>query len=326
MKNKPLIIGNTTIQPGERVTLGLPTPELSTYISMHIPIHILHGKNAGPTLLISGALHGDEMNGIEIIHKLLNAGKLKSLSGTLIAVPAVNVYGLMTLSRNLPDRRDLDGSFPGIERGSFASRLAHYFNQEILSLATHCIDIHTGGPYQHALPQVHTNLDQMEAQELALAFQPYVVMHDSSKRGLLWQNERGIPTLIYEAGEPLRFDERSIRTGYRGILRVMEHLNMVKASTQIVFKPVVVRKHDWVYSPGSGLCRLFKKIGTSVKKGELIAEVHDPFGTAQKFDLYAPFTGIIVTQNTLPLVNEGDAIIKLAKTEAEVTEELWNEN
>lgn len=293
---------------------------------MHIPIHVIHGKKEGACLLVSGALHGDEMNGIEIIHKLLNSGQLKSLSGTLIAVPALNVYGLMTLTRNLPDRRDLDGSFPGSESGSFTARLAHYFSQEILSLATHCIDIHTGGTHQCSLPQIHAPINHDGTKALAQAFQSYVVKHDDSDRGLLWKNKESVPTLIYEAGEPLRLDERVIRTGYRGILRVMRHLNMLKvASRHTPFKPVMIRKSAWVYSAGSGLCRLFKKLGMSVQEGERIAEVYDPFGTARKFDIISPCRGIILTQTSLPLVNEGDPIMQIASTEFEVSKELWNE-
>ncbi|MCH9628046.1 MAG: N-alpha-acetyl-L-2,4-diaminobutyric acid deacetylase [Chlamydiales bacterium] len=326
MKNKPLVIGNTVIQPGERLTLGLPTPELSTYTSMHIPIHVMHGKKEGPCLLVCSAIHGDEMNGISIIHKLLSKSVLKTLRGTLIAVPALNVYGLMTLTRNLPDRRDLDGSFPGLESGSFAARLAHYFTEEILSKATHCIDIHTAEPYQCALPQIQTNLDVPGTEAIAKAFQPYVVVHTRSERGLLWQNSRNIPTLIYEAGEPLRLDEKSIRIGFRGILRVMHALEMIKLKSKSEFEPVLIRSRDWLRSPGSGLCQLFKKLGAPVKKGEVLADIFDPFGTSQTFQIQAPASGIIMTQNTLPLVNEGDPIVQIAQTEEEVSQELWDQN
>src|SRR5690625_2933216 len=261
MKNKPLTIGNTLVQPGERLTLGLPTPELSTYTSMHIPIHVLHGKREGPCLLVCSAIHGDEMNGIAIIHKLLNAQILKSLRGTLIALPAINVYGLMTLTRHLPDRRDLDGSFPGSVSGSFAARLAHHLTNEILSKATHCIDIHTGEPHQSSLPQIQTNMKIAEVEKMARAFQPFVIVDTNSKRGLLWQNDEGIPTLVYQAGEPLRLDERGIRTGYHGILRVMRALDMLKLKGKSEYQPVEVRSRNWLRAPGSGLYQRFKKLG-----------------------------------------------------------------
>lgn len=322
-KAKPLNIGNAAIQPGEHITLGLPTPELSSYISMHVPIHVVHGKKEGPILLVSGALHGDEMNGIDIIHNLLKSKSIKGLRGTLIAIPAINVFGLMTLSRNLPDRRDLEGSFPGVESGSFAGRLAHYFSKEIFSLATHCIDIHTAGAYQFSIPQVRTDLDNAEAVAMAKAFQPYVVEDDKTDKGLLWQNREGIPTISYEAGEPLRMDERSIRTGFRGILRVMRHLEMVKISSNSLFKPVMVRESHQIFSPGAGLCHFTKKVGSTVKQNERVARISDPFGTAREFEILSPVTGVITTKNTLALVNEGDEIMKIAPTSRSVNEGEW---
>ena len=325
MKNRPLKIGNTSIQPGERVTLGLPTPEMSSYISMHVPIHVIHGKKEGPCLLISGALHGDEMNGISIIHKLLSNKKLNSLSGTLIAIPTINVYGLMTLTRNLPDRRDLEGSFPGSERGSFAGRLAHYFTEEVFSLATHCIDIHTADAHQFSIPQIVTDLDNPVAYFMADAFQPTVVKHELSDRGLLWQNKRGIPTIIYEAGEPLRMDERSIRTGYHGIMRVMQRLNMLKMTTRSIYKPVVVRNSRTFSSPTSGVCQFSKKIGAFVEKGDKVANIYDPFGTAREFEVLSEETGIIITQNRLPIINEGDPLLELALTQHSVSDEEWHD-
>lgn len=325
MKNKALNIGNAVIQPGERITLGLPTPELYSYTSMHIPIHVIHGKKEGPCLLVCSSSHGDEMNGIAIIHKLLNAALLKSLRGTLIAIPVLNVYGLITLSRNLPDRRDLDGSFPGSESGSYASRLAHYLSKEILSKASHCIDIHTAVPYQYALPQILTDLDLPETKIMAKAFKPFVIVHTkSSEVGLLWQNAHGIPTLVYEAGEPLRFDERGIRAGYRGILRVMQSLEMLKLKGSFDYEPVVVRTNEWLRAPRSGLCQLTKKVGASLKEGEVLANLYDPFGTAAKHQITAPSRGIIISQNTLPLVNEGDPIVQLAKSSEEVAPEMWD--
>ncbi|MFZ0565280.1 MAG: succinylglutamate desuccinylase/aspartoacylase family protein [Chlamydiales bacterium] len=324
MKNKPLAIGNTVIQPGERIVLGLPTPELSTYTSMHIPIHVIHGKHEGPCLLVSAAIHGDEMNGIAIIHRLLNASVLKTLRGTLIALPTVNVYGLMTLTRVLPDRRDLDGSFPGSVSGSFAARLAHHLSVEILSKATHCIDIHTGEPHQSCLPHIQTNLRSPETERIARAFQPYLIWDTLSERGLLWQNAHNIHTLIYQTGEPLRLDERGIRIGFQGILRVMRSLDMLKLKGKLEYRPVVVRVKRWLRAPGSGLCQQFKKPGAFIKKGDLLADIYDPFGTSQKFQIYSPHKGVILTHNTLPLVNEGDPIVELALTEETVSPEIWD--
>lgn len=282
---------------------------------MHIPIHIVHGKKEGPCLLISGALHGDEMNGIQIIHRLMNIAKLNALSGTLIAIPCINVYGLTTLQRNLPDRRDLERNFPGTESGSFAARLAYTFTEQILSLATHCIDIHTAAPHQSSLPCIHTNLHNPRCAALAHAFETSLVIHDESDRGLLWQE---IPTLLYQAGEPLRVDDQSVRSGLRGILRVMGHLGMLKLSKHTHRKPLKIFHTDWLHAPGSGLCHCFKKNGAPVRKGESIAAIYDPFGTEQKFQIISPCRGVVISQNTLPLVNEGDPILQLAPSEEEL--------
>lgn len=329
MKNKPFSIGNTVIQPGERVTLGLPTPELYTYASLHMPIHIIHGKRTGPTLLICAAIHGDEMNGTAIIHRLLKLGLLKSLQGTLIAAPVINIFGLITHARNLPDRRDLDASFPGSETGSFAARLAHYFKKEILGKITHCIDIHSGEPHQYWFPQIHTNLDLPETKSLASAFQAPVTNHTESERGLLWQNRETppIPTLMYEAGEPLRLDEWGIRIGLKGIIRVMRHLNMLslKSKMQKPFSPMIVREKHWLRAPGSGLCEQYKKMGSYVRKGEVLAEIYDPFGTTQHFRLCAPDDGLIIAKNTLPLVNEGDPIVHIAQTQEKFERLNWDQ-
>jgi len=330
MKNKSITIGNKVIQPGERITIGLPTPEFYSYASMYMPIHVIHGKKEGPCLVVCAAIHGDEMNGIAIIHKLLNLGLLKSIQGTLIAVPVINVYGLISLTRNLPDRRDLDGSFPGLEKGSFASRLAYHFTQEILSKASHCIDIHSAEPNQVMMPQVVTDMTCTESEKMARAFQTPIILNSKANRGLLWQNnpEYNVPTILYEAGEVLRTDEIAIRTGVQGIVRVMRSLNMLplKAKNPKTFEPLLVRSSKWVRSPGSGICTPKKKLGAEVTEGDIIAEIYDPFGTDKKYQILAPLDGIIVEKNQLSLINEGDNIYRIAKTKEEIPSGFtdWN--
>jgi uncharacterized protein len=326
MKNKPLQICNTTIQPGERLTLALPTPEIYTCTPMHIPIHVIHGKKAGPCLLICSALHGDEANGIAIIQRLLNFQMLKKLAGTLIAVPVLNVYGLLSHQRNLPDRRDLEGSFPGSEVGSFASRLAHLFHTEIMKKATHCIDIHTGELHYKKFPQIITNLQNKEASDLAKVFQAPVIVHSDSSLGLLWQMKQehdGIPTLIYQTGEALRLDDMGIRIGLRGVLRMMKSLDMIPSKSKVekAQNPTIIKKSIWVESPGSGLFHAHKKLGSYVNKDEELAVIGDPFGTTQKYTITAPCNGMIIGKNNLPLTNEGEPLLQIASTESEAWEE-----
>ena len=328
MKNKPLQIVSATIQPGEQVTLALPTPELYTCAPMHIPIHVIHGKKEGPCLLVCGVLHGDEINGIAIIQKLLNFVSKRKIKGTLIAVPVVNIYGLLSGERYLPDRRDLEGNFPGSETGSYAARYAHSFISEVFSKATHCIDLHTGEQHYQKHPRVVTNFKRKEALELAQVFRAPLMIHSESKYGFLWQMDEasGIPTLSYQAGEGKRFDFGGISIGVRGIVKVMQHLGMVQSNTEsLPHTPLSIQKTSWIRSPGSGLCRLFKKLGTPVKEGDEIAAISDPFGTAQKFTITSPYNGVIIEQNNLPLTNEGEPIVKLAHTEGEPPPQPPNE-
>lgn len=333
MKNSPLKISNITIQPGERITVALPTPELYTCAPMYIPIHIIHGKKAGPTLLICGSIHGDEINGVAITQRLLKLRLLKGIRGTLIVIPSINIYGMITLSRNLPDRRDLEGSFPGSESGSFASRLANLLTEEIFDHITHCIDLHTGEPHITKFPQVRTATNHADARQLAHYFQPPVIVNTKSDEGLLWllhREEKKVPTIIFETGEALRLDEYGIRVGVKGIVRVMRNLDMLSTKFQSskTRYPVQLDSEYWIRASSSGLCEVFGKVGSFVKKGALLARILDPFGTEQREEIFAPFNGVIVGKNNLPILNEGEPILHLAEVKAETAERIqeWSEN
>ncbi|MEX0961514.1 MAG: succinylglutamate desuccinylase/aspartoacylase family protein [Simkaniaceae bacterium] len=328
MKNEPLNIGNITIQGGERITLALPTPELYTCAPLYIPAHIIHGKKAGPTLLICGAIHGDEINGVAMIQKLLKLRMLDNLKGTLIVIPTLNIYGMMTLSRNLPDRRDLEGSFPGSETGSFASRLAYFLTETIFSKITHCIDLHTGEPHISKFPHTKTFFENEDAKNLAHAFGAPVVMDTQSHQGLLWllhRAEKSIPTIIYEVGEALRLDASGIKMGVQGISRVMKYLGMLTSPIKgKATKSAVAQSDYWVRVPSSGLCETFVRIGAFVKKGTKIARIFDPFGTEQKEEIFAPIDGIITAKNNLPILNEGEPIFQIMEIAFSQVEQVQN--
>lgn len=313
-KNKTLKICDTTVLPGERITLAFPTPELYTCIPMYIPIHVIHGKYAGPCVLISAAMHGDEINGISIIQKLLSHSALKSIYGTIIAIPVVNVFGLLNHSRNLPDHRDLVASFPGSETGSLAARLTHALNKEILCHPSHIIHIESGEPHYAKLPQVQTNVFQDDLLEFAQAFNPPVIRHFAGKDGLAkLLKMSGQKVLIYTAGEALRQDSHSIRYGLNGIIRTLKSLNVLKSKSapKQVVKSLVLHQSIWVRSPGSGLSTFYKKLGQSVSKGERLGEVTDPFGTKKTFEVISPIDGVIISCNTNPLLNEGDHLFEI---------------
>lgn len=309
-----LCIGGTTIEPGERVKINLPVGRLYTHDQLSMPVEVLRGKKPGPRLFVSAALHGDEINGIEIVRRILAKLQPDKIDGTLIAVPIINVFGFVYQSRYLPDRRDLNRSFPGSARGSLAGRLAHLFMTEVVSKCTHAIDLHTAAPPRVNLPQIRCNLDNPQALAMAEAFAPPVIMHGTAPRGSLRSevNRRGIPILLYEAGEPHRFNEDAIVAGIDGVLRVMSHLNMIKRAPQRRRgAAAIAHQSAWVRTRQSGILRLRVGLGEKVRKGQILGEVSDPFGD-ETVQLKAPTGGIVVGQAIDPLVHRGDAVIHLA--------------
>lgn len=319
MTHKPLTIGGFTFSAGTSTTVELPVGRLYTHAPMTMPVHVVKGKISGPRLFISAAIHGDEINGVEIIRRLLKLPTLKRLKGTIIAVPIVNVHGLINHSRYLPDRRDLNRSFPGSEKGSIAARLAYLLMHEIVSQSTHGIDLHTGAIHRDNLPQIRANLDDDETEKLARAFNVPVIISSNLRDGSLREAaaEYGIPMLLYEAGEALRFNEVSIRAGVKGIINVMRSLEMLPPSRSRSNKhiePVVARSSSWVRAPDSGILRAMVALGSRVKKDTLLGVVSDPFGETET-PVTSTFSGIVIGRTNLPLVNEGDALFHIARFE-----------
>jgi predicted deacylase len=276
----------------------------------------MHGRRAGPRLFVSAAIHGDELNGVEIIRRLLRHSSLGRLRGTLIAVPVVNVHGLLHRSRYLPDRRDLNRSFPGSERGSLAGRIANLFMREIVANCTHGIDIHTGGVYRDNLPQLRANLDDPETRRLAEAFGTLVLINADLRDGSLREAaaDYGIPMLLYEGGEALRFDAVAIRVGLRGVLNVMRVLGMLPQTKRRAppATPVIARGSSWVRAPMSGILWSGITPGTRVAKGDVIGRIAAPLMDSE-YVVKTPFDGIVIGRTHLPLVYEGEALFHVAR-------------
>lgn len=313
----PITIGDVQVDPGYRTQVDLPIADLSIHVPLAMPVHVINGAEDGPVLFISAAIHGDELNGVEIIRRIIKLAALRRLRGALIAVPIVNVPGFLNLSRYLPDRRDLNRSFPGSAKGSLAARLAEMFVDQILSNATHGIDLHTGAVHRENYPQIRVDLDNPAAEPMARAFGAPLVVNSASRDGSLREaaDKRDVPVIVYEAGEALRFDETAIRTGLWGVIGVMEHLGMLPKQKRgsETEAPVILRESSWVRAPASGVIRMRQPIGAEVEDGELLAVVSDPLGETET-DIKSPMDGVIVGRTNLPLAHEGDALFHIGST------------
>ncbi|PLX97978.1 MAG: succinylglutamate desuccinylase [Desulfuromonas sp.] len=315
----PITIGGVTIRPGQRATIDLPMAKLYTHTEMTLTVHVIHGRKPGPKMFVTSTIHGDEINGVEIIRRLLKRKNIDRLRGTLIVIPVVNSFGFIHRSRYLPDRRDLNRSFPGSEKGSLASRLASLLLTEILSHCTHGIDLHTGSNDRFNLPQVRGGLDNPETEAMAIAFGAPVMIDAQTRDGSLREAiaDLGIPMLLYEAGESFRFDELSIRTGLRGVLNVMRAIGMLTSRpsriSHSIFKSSASK---WVRAPISGMQIKSTVVGRHVNKGDDLGVVSDPFGEKEK-KVTAPVSGLVVGRLIQPLVYQGDALYHIAMLEGD---------
>ena len=334
-------IGGSEVGPGTRTQIDLPLIELSTHVPLTMPVHVVNGRRDGPQLFVSAALHGDEINGVEIIRRVVKLSALKQLRGALIAVPIVNVPGFLNLSRYLPDRRDLNRSFPGLTKGSLTARLAKLFLDGVVTGSTHGIDLHTGAVHRDNYPQIRVNLDDAEAERMARAFGVPLVLNAGFLEGSLRAaaHERGVPVIVYEAGEALRFDEAAIRAGVKGVMRVMRELGMLPPlkstkpkpvgvrelmarelgmlpplkSTKPTHDPLILRSSHWVRAPCSGVVRAIESLGARVKTGQLLAIVSDPLGETET-EIETPVDGVVIGRTNLPLAHEGEALFNIGLT------------
>ncbi len=313
-------LADVRVGPGTRRQIDVPVARLYTHAPLHIPVEVVHGRQSGPVLLVCGGIHGDEINGVEIVRRLLRTRQLQGLRGTLIAAPIVNVFGFVQHSRYLPDRRDLNRCFPGSESGSLGGRIAALFRQQIVDQATHIIDLHTGAIHRTNLPQIRAQLTQNEETErMADAFGAPVILNAELREGSLrhYAQNRGIPVLTYEAGEALRFDEWAIAPGVRGVLRVMRRLGMLSGEQRRRRPPPaeVANGSSWARAPIDGILRPRVRLGARVAKGEVLGKVADPFGNTEG-EVKAIADGIVIGMSRLPLANEGEALFHIARFDA----------
>lgn len=268
-------------------------------------------------MLITAAMYGNEINGTEIINRLLNTSAVQKLRGTLIAIPVLNVYGLINRSRHLPGGLDLDRCFPGSKTGTHAARMAHIFTTEIFNKADVCLDLQTGFINYSNLPQMFVNFNDEHAKSLAEAFNAPVISNMTYEKGSLRSlaQKMNKPFLLFEAGEALRFDEYAIKFGVNGILNLMRKLEMLPAKNsknETLTQSFFTEKNTWVRAPISGISHTNYKLGQHVQKGEVLCTINDPFGAAENVKIKCPQEAIIVGKNNLPLVYEGESLFQLS--------------
>lgn len=313
-------ISGTQVAPGARAIVEVPVSQMPDHTPVTMPVHVVHGRRPGPVIFVSAAIHGDEVIGVEVVRRLLRAKPVARLSGTLLAVPIVNSFGFLNHSRYLPDRRDLNRSFPGHPSGSLAARMAHLFMTEIVQRSDLGIDLHSAAIRRENLPQIRLTPGNKRLLELGKAFGAPVMLTSRLRDGSLRHaaEESGCDVLLYEAGEGLRFDEYAARAGLSGILRVMHKLGMIGARgvPQIKTPPLASERSSWTRAPLGGLLRTYRTIGDYVTAGEVLGAVADPAGDVEE-EIVSDMEGIIIGRTNMPVVNEGDALFHIALTPSE---------
>jgi uncharacterized protein len=308
--------GGETIDAGTRRSIALQVSVLANNTPMNLPVHVVHGFKPGKVFFISGVVHGDEIQGVEIVRRVLAYLRDVPLVGTLLAVPIVNSFGFLNHSRYLPDRRDLNRSFPGSDHGSLASLLADLFFREVVMRSQYGVDLHTAALHRSNLPQIRIAPGDNDLKAMAEAFAPPVILVSKLRDGSLRLSaqQAGVKVLLYEGGEALRFDEDAIVAGVTGILRVMQSLNMIVDAPLAESDSPVFSSHSstWVRAPEGGILHSMRQVGGRVDKQEAIGIISDPLGE-DMVSVIAEDDGIIIGRTNLPIVNRGDALFHIAR-------------
>ena len=312
-RNEDITVGGVAIQPGRKRRIELPFAKVATGSEESMPVAVINGRSSGPHVWLSAAIHGDELNGIEIVRRVLGELDAKNLRGAVIAAPIVNPLGFMIESRYMPDRRDLNRAFPGSKRGSTASRLAQLFISEVVSQCSVGIDLHTATNHRTNIPQIRADVDDKKTLRLAKAFGAPFTIHARERGGSLRQaaTELGATVLVYEAGEAHRFNDRAIKAGVNGVLRTLRSMKMIEARLPRARPTRVIRRTRWVRARRGGLAEVSVRLGDYVEKGDPIASISDAFGS-KPTRVKATETGWVIARTLRPLVNLGDALVNIA--------------
>lgn len=314
----PLVIFGESIVPGESKTINLEIARLHTTTKLNIPVIIRRSKVDGPVVLFSAGIHGDEINGIEIVRQLISKKINKPKRGTIICIPIINIYGFVNKSREFPDGRDLNRVFPGSKTGSLASRFAFHILNEIMPVVQYAVDFHAGGASRFNAPQIRLSHNNEELKILADVFNAPFTLYSKNISGSFrsLSEKLNVKMLLFEGGKSLDINNTISDEGINGVKRLLAHLDMLNpkhTATQQKSPTIYIEKSGWIRAKCSGLLHDFNTIGKFVKKGTVLATITDPFGKFER-KVKAPNDGYVINANHSPIVYEGDAIYHLSNT------------
>ena len=311
--NKEIKINGKVIPPGKQEVVRLNVARLPSGTVISIRVLVYRSKNPGPTALVMGGVHGDEINGVEIVRRTIDKKLFEGLTaGTVIAIPLLNVYGFIHFSRDASDGKDVNRSFPGNMKGSLASRVAATVTKKVLPLVDFGIDFHTGGSSRYNYPQVRFSKADKKAEELASQFAaPYLIRKPNIAKTLRKVAfDQKVPMIVYEGGESLRFDGFSIDRGIAGLQRVLHHEGMLASAPKAEGTPIFFNKTTWVRASRSGIFEWAQQSGCKVQVGEPLGAIRDPYGENEVI-VKATRAGYIIGHNNAPVVSQGDALFHI---------------
>ncbi len=321
MPNREFKLLGQAIAAGKGLQLNLDIAKLHTRTKIQIPIIVERGKNEGPVLLITGGIHGNEINGVDIVRTLVSKAYNKPQRGIIICIPVVNIFGFLNQKRQFPDGRDLNRVFPGSPRGSLASKLAYQIMNEIAPKADYCIDYHTGGDSRFNTPQIRINKNDVASMELAKVFGAGFILRSERREKSYRESMHKLKkkVLLFEGGKSLDINNEVTKVGVEGAIRVMHHLGMRDFTQELALQtlrsePIVIDESSWIRAKYSGMFHPMITLGSKVKRGDLLGSISGPFGYFEK-DIKATHAGYIICINQAPIVNQGDAILHVSKNE-----------
>lgn len=312
-ENRTIQINGDAVLPGENKLLRIEIARLPTGTLIDIPVHIFNSKQAGPTILVQAGLHGDEINGVETLRRMLENKDFTISKGTVIVVPILNVFGFIHFSRDVPDGKDVNRSFPGSKTGSLASRIAYHYTKEILPQIDFGLDLHTGGGQRNNFPQMRYTEGDETSMKLATMFNAPFAFASNLISGSFRKaaHKMGKPIAVYEAGESMRFDEGAIEIGIRGVKNVLMGLGMISNQPEGI-ESISLEYRKWLRAPRAGMFIPEIKNGDSMVKGQFLGTVTDTYAKKHK-KIKAPFDGYVICINHQAVVNQGDALFHVGR-------------